>query len=373
LIDISSLESVGILKGDDVLDTALSRFQQAHPECAYHNHALEAQNEFDEQYQKEINFQIEQEKNLPPRQENNLQEPEIDPQSEYFPFETARLFMSQLGLLSFDYLKDGAVHMLSKSPAFIRDIKGLDKKFCRDVAKVAVIYVAPGQEDELSIFKNAQGSPQYEEFVRSLGWQVNLAYHPGYAGGLDSSMVKDGLAIYFCNSMSEIIFHDATKLENQEHDPKLLKKKRHIGNDHVHIIWNEHYRDYRFDTIGGDFGNAQIVVSPLPNGLYAIDTYKDETVASFGPLQCRSIISKECLGTLVRCTALNAYRAAHAVGNTYAFETHPFSIRKQTLEIISTRHKVVNDSYEKFMTSIFTEGVKATPSLLISEALVPAV
>lgn len=48
----------------------------------------------------------------------------------------------------------------------------------------------------------------------------------------------------------------------------------------MHIIWNEHSRDYRFDTIGGDFGNAQIVITPLPNDLYAIDLYRDKLVIS---------------------------------------------------------------------------------------------
>jgi hypothetical protein len=35
-------------------------------------------------------------------------------------------------------------------------------------------------------------------------------------------------------------------------------------------------RDYRKSTMSGAFGNAQIVVNPLPNGLYAIDVIRDE-------------------------------------------------------------------------------------------------
>jgi hypothetical protein len=200
-----------------------------------------------------------------------------------------------------------------------------------------------------------------------------LSDHPGYAGGLDTTIARDGKAIYYCNSMVEMIFHDTTRMAMDLTDPKLLKKKRHIGNDHVHIVWNEHHRDYRYDTIGGDFGNAQIIINPLPNGLYSIDIYRDETVSPFGPLQTRSVVSKDCLGTLVRCTAMNAYRAAHAAGNLQQVEHHPFTIRKQNLEIISTRHKIVGDSYEKFITTIFTEGVKAiSPVFVPSETTSPA-
>ncbi len=55
--------------------------------------------------------------------------PFIEAQSQYGAYETARNFMCSLGLLSFDYLKEGSVHMLSKSPALLRDLKGLDKKY----------------------------------------------------------------------------------------------------------------------------------------------------------------------------------------------------------------------------------------------------
>nr|KAJ3423045.1 Ral GTPase-activating protein subunit alpha-2 [Polyrhizophydium stewartii] len=90
-------------------------------------------------------------------------------------FQTPRLLLSQLGFLTFDFLKSGDFHMLSKTPSLIRDIKGLDRKPSREVAKVAVIYVAPGQEDEQSIFRNSCGSYEYDEFVASLGWEVCVA------------------------------------------------------------------------------------------------------------------------------------------------------------------------------------------------------
>lgn len=84
--------------------------------------------------------------------------------------------------------------------------------------------MAPGQEDESSILRNSAGSYQYDEFVASLGWQIHLDDHPGYAGGLDASMVTDGLAVYYCSSTVEIIFHDATRMPTDSADPKQLKK-----------------------------------------------------------------------------------------------------------------------------------------------------
>ena len=96
--------------------------------------------------------------------------------------------------------------MLQKSSNLLRDIKGLDKKYSREVAKFAIIYVGPGQEDEGAIFRNSHGSLEYDEFVSSLGWEIDLMEHPGYTGVLDSTMVIDGIANYYCSSTVEMIF-----------------------------------------------------------------------------------------------------------------------------------------------------------------------
>ena len=42
--------------------------------------------------------------------------------------------------------------------------------------KVAVLYVAAGQEDKHSILFNSRGSPAFEEFVAGLGWEVSVVF-----------------------------------------------------------------------------------------------------------------------------------------------------------------------------------------------------
>lgn len=44
-------------------------------------------------------------------------------------FQRSRLLLSHLGFLNFNGLKKSNLHLLAKSPALYRDIKGLDKKF----------------------------------------------------------------------------------------------------------------------------------------------------------------------------------------------------------------------------------------------------
>lgn len=43
---------------------------------------------------------------------------------------------------------------------------------CRDTHKIAVIYVANGQEDKQSIISNTGGSQAYEDFISTLAWEV---------------------------------------------------------------------------------------------------------------------------------------------------------------------------------------------------------
>ncbi|KAJ3269501.1 Ral GTPase-activating protein subunit alpha-2 [Terramyces sp. JEL0728] len=352
----SSLSSFSsFANGGDMLESLLIRIAKNNPECIYPDPP-----NLDPEFHKLIMKHVEQEY-LSQEQDVRLSQIRksigkregLDQQTETAAvFEKARLLLAHFGQLNFDHLKSADIHLLTKSVNLTRDLRGLDRKFSREVAKFAIIYVGPDQEDEMSIFKNETGSVEYDEFVLSLGWEVNLAEHLGYAGGLDSNLVKDGICTYYCNSMIEMVFHDVTKMRIDKEDLKQLKKKRHIGNDHVQIVWSENRRDYKYDTIGGDFGNAQIIITPLPNALYAIDTYRDEQVQCFGPLQSRNVVTKECLGPLVRKTAINAYRSALSVDVTPGMETHPFTLRKQTISLISSRHKSNPNTYEKFITSI---------------------
>ena len=44
----------------------------------------------------------------------------------------------------------------------------------RQTYKVAVLYVALGQEDKRSILRNTCGSREFEDFVAGLGWEVSM-------------------------------------------------------------------------------------------------------------------------------------------------------------------------------------------------------
>lgn len=153
----------------------------------------------------------------------------MKPQQNLPAFQRSRLLLSHLGFLTFGGLKDNSFQLLTKSPNLFRDIKGLDKKAGREAIKVALIYVRSGQEDEQSILRNKTGSAQYNQFVDSLGWEIDIATHNGYLGGLEKSLKSGSTATYYCTSTLEMIFHESTKMPTDLGDPKQVKKKRHIG------------------------------------------------------------------------------------------------------------------------------------------------
>lgn len=115
---------------------------------------------------------------------------------------------------------------------------------------------------------------------------------------------------------------------------------RHLGNDEVHIVWSQHWRDYRSTIFKTQFADILIVIYPLPNGLFRIELIKKQKqnvslcIIScfpqpyplsdvvmfflpapylmqilFGPLFDGAVVNRKSLPSLVRATAINALRA----------------------------------------------------------------
>lgn len=66
-------------------------------------------------------------------------------------FHFGRLLFSQLGLAGWERRK--RTNLLSRTDKLLRELRNLDAQKCRETHKMAVIYVANGQEDKSSILK----------------------------------------------------------------------------------------------------------------------------------------------------------------------------------------------------------------------------
>lgn len=263
------------------------------------------------------------------------------------PFYFCRLLLNDLGMNSWDRRK--SFHLLKKNSKLLRELKNLDSRQCRETHKIAVFYIGEGQEDKCSILSNSAGSQAYEDFVSGLGWEVDLATHCGFMGGLQRNGSTGLTAPYYATSTMEAIFHVSTRMPSDS-DDCLTKKLRHLGNDEVHIVWSEHTRDYRRGIIPTDFGDVLIIIYPMKNHMYFIQIIKKPQVPFFGPLFDGAIITGTLLPSLVRATCINASRAVKSRLTLYQSF---YEERALYLEAIVQNHREVM-TFEDFASQVFS-------------------
>ncbi|XP_050320165.1 probable Rho GTPase-activating protein CG5521 isoform X2 [Bactrocera neohumeralis] len=261
------------------------------------------------------------------------------------PFQYCRLLFSHLGMAGWE--RRSRTHLLQRTEKLLRELRNVDQQRCRETHKMAVIYVASGQEDKSSILNNASGSSTYEMFVSALGWEIDLETHNGFLGGLPRQGCG-ATAPYYATPFLEVIYHVATRMPSDSPE-NLLLKTRHLGNDEVHIVWSEHYRDYRRDILPTEFCDVLIVVYPLKNGLFRVTVNRKPEVPWFGPLANESIVSGACLATLIRATAINASRAKRAAMSLFQ---QYYEERNRSLESVSSRYKE-STTFEDFANRIY--------------------
>ena len=90
--------------------------------------------------------------------------------------------------------------------------------------------MAYGQEDKQTILSNPSGSAKFEQFVTGLGWEVDLATHEGFIGGLQRNGSNGVTAPYYCTSTLEVMYHVSTRMPAQSDDER---HKKEIGRAHV--------------------------------------------------------------------------------------------------------------------------------------------
>ncbi|XP_065085904.1 probable Rho GTPase-activating protein CG5521 isoform X2 [Ochlerotatus camptorhynchus] len=262
------------------------------------------------------------------------------------PFQFGRILFSQLGLAGWERRK--RTHLLQRTDKLLRELRNLDNQKCRETHKMAVIYVANGQEDKNSILRNSCGSSTYEMFVSALGWEVELESHNGFLGGLPRQGCGQ-TAPYYATPFLEVIFHVSTRMPTDTPET-ILNKTRHLGNDEVHIVWSEHNRDYRRDILPTEFCDVLIVIYPLKSGLFRVTVSKKPDVSWFGPLSDEVVVGGSCLASLVRASAINASRAKRTALSLYQ---QYYEERNRSLETVAGRHKE-NNTFEDFTARIFS-------------------
>ncbi|XP_072783422.1 ral GTPase-activating protein subunit alpha-2 isoform X3 [Taeniopygia guttata] len=354
--DVSQVE-----EGEDALDQLLERIGSSSPECLLHpQHKLnepapppcgmspEQERAITEallqQSAQEREFILKCSSDCSMSMARQEPPPPAQPQASFY---FCRLLLNDLGMNSWDRRK--SFHLLKKNSKLLRELKNLDSRQCRETHKIAVFYIAEGQEDKCSILANARGSQAYEDFVAGLGWEVDLSTHGGFMGGLQRNGSTGQTAPYYATSTVEIIFHVSTRMPSDSND-SLTKKLRHLGNDEVHIVWSEHTRNYRRGIIPTDFGDVLIVIYPMKNHMFFIEIMKKPEVPFFGPLFDGAIVTAKLLPSLICATCINASRAVKSLIPLYQSF---YEERALYLEAIIQNHKEVM-TFEDFAAQVFS-------------------
>ncbi|KAJ2711754.1 Tuberous sclerosis 2-like protein [Coemansia spiralis] len=223
--------------------------------------------------------------------------------------------------------------------AIARSLRLFDNNPTVDAHKVSVVYVGPGQSTEREILLNQQGSPAYWSFLRGLGPIRRLSRMKGFSAGLDTSgHDNDGrYTVRWRDLISQLVFHVGTLMPADEHQQEhLVRKKAHMGNDFVHIVFNESGREYGLDTIPSQFNFVQIIVTPVDgqdfsrpgdekgahdeaaadgdqpaSPLFKVRTQIDPSVPFVGQAAEPKVLTLKALPAFVRSLAIHAVILSH--------------------------------------------------------------
>ncbi|KAH0794016.1 Rap/ran-GAP family protein [Histomonas meleagridis] len=215
-------------------------------------------------------------------------------------------------------------------------IEKLQKETHRLGVKIGVVYVGPNVENQNQILATTieETSTHFKEFILGLGWPIELRTHSGYDGGMDLN--RNGTtSIYYSDFLDEIMFHIAPLIPTDYKDEQQIYKKRHIGNDHIHIVWCEQGKDYDITTITSQFNKAHIVIYPLNTGLFHVDIHwRNEELGWFGPLRYSIVVNKTILPALVRETSVSAMKSFYFSQELTRFATPQNEIAKTVATVI---------------------------------------
>jgi Rap/ran-GAP/Domain of unknown function (DUF3384)/Tuberin len=259
-----------------------------------------------------------------------------------------------------------------------RALRSFDLNPTVDGNKIGVIYVGSGQTEESEILANTLGSPDFDKFLDGLGTKVKLDSAKFNTQGLRGD--TDGEYTYaWRDRVTEIVYHIPTFMpSNLEDDPQSINKKRHIGNDHVNIIFNRSGQAFDFHTFNSQFNYVNIIVTPASRmfdnnetspaeaiteaentssqptsrgrnlnnhpQFYQVHTLTAEGFPAISPASDPKIISSTNLPGFVRLIALNASVFSLAWRDRDSPTDHISSWRNRLQEIRRLRDRVTREA-----------------------------
>lgn len=255
-----------------------------------------------------------------------------------------------------------------------RALRNFDRTDTVDGHKAGVIYIGEGQSSEAEILANSRGADAYEAFLSGLGTKVKLQGAKFNTQGLDRVSNIDGTDTYaWRDRVTEIVFHVPTMMPTDaRNDPQGVKKKAHVGNDRVKIVYNDSGRTFNFNTFPSEMNFVNIVITPEAHhsggrlvtarrlrrrtakedepepsvtelyGYYRVQTICSSKLPQLSPAASLKVVSAEALPTFVRNLALNASVFCQIWSVVLGHGEYYSSWRVRLKEIIRLRKEYAN-------------------------------
>eukprot|EP01060_Flectonema_neradi_P007929 TRINITY_DN15645_c0_g1_i1.p1 TRINITY_DN15645_c0_g1~~TRINITY_DN15645_c0_g1_i1.p1 ORF type:complete len:1618 (+),score=292.09 TRINITY_DN15645_c0_g1_i1:61-4914(+) len=139
----------------------------------------------------------------------------------------------------------------------------IDNQNSRDQFSVAVMFALPGQGSASEILgnSNCDTSTQYERFLQSLGWTVDLRTHVGYTGGLEYDAEAHPSMLYFASATFQVSYHVTTLVGLTEEEVAVEQRRRLISADPLQIIWCEGENNYNPSLISAPHVQYWVIVN----------------------------------------------------------------------------------------------------------------
>eukprot|EP00092_Neocalanus_flemingeri_P015318 GFUD01016568.1.p1 GENE.GFUD01016568.1~~GFUD01016568.1.p1 ORF type:complete len:1245 (+),score=319.51 GFUD01016568.1:47-3781(+) len=316
-------------------------------------------------------------------------------------FQTARLVLSQLGLLSIPRLVDeesSLIELKTSSPGFWEDLKSLDGLNTRTYDTVLVYYVKTGQTSATDILANSLSAnlPQdYLNLLSSLGWQVEVAEHSGWTGNTKTSWnvpssgqhsseparSDNSHVLYWSDEFSELailvpcetyLWHETglesdvmadqisicSNMDSPGLGRRLPSRKERVSDDQrVVVAWMENMEDvlkFPLSQLVPGYNSVCLVIflQPLASGLVRVKLAgfngKPKCVV---PLVDGLVVSPLVVGKMVRQTALNSSRRARL--ETDRYHHTPSTRRRSAVQLFGEKFGTKDLEISKMFESLF--------------------
>ncbi|RHY79538.1 hypothetical protein DYB31_009494, partial [Aphanomyces astaci] len=198
-------------------------------------------------------------------------------------------------------LDSPSMQRLVEGAPLSRALAVLDRSPTYETHKVGVLYVPHDKATEIELLEVVGGSPRYLEFLRGLGEMVPLQH-----------LVMFHVATFMVAPDTSSSSPTATS-DSLPDSGRHIAKKRHIGNDFVHIEYLDYDdtdNDDGIPSLGGQFSDVRIFVQPLTGGddLFRtrVQCKHAATLAPFGPLHGVQVVPGHMVAAAVRLTAIHA-------------------------------------------------------------------